>query len=91
MLLAEVHALLGHRTLALKFSYEMQSFFLSRPDTPDWEVALTHAIFAHCAHQAGDATAHRTAYDHATAALAAIKDTEDRDIVAKTYGQIPKP
>ena len=53
MLLAEVHALLGHGKSSLAYARAMRGFFLDRDDTPDWEIAFTHAIDAHAAHVAG--------------------------------------
>jgi len=91
MLLAEVHALLGHGATALALATQMRDFFLARDDTPDWEVAFTHAIYAHSAHAAGDLAAHRAAYQDAVAAIAAIADQEDCDIVARTFGHVPVP
>ena len=91
MLLAEVHALLGHGATALGLAEEMRAFFLARADTPDWEIAFTHAIHAHCAHAAGEAGMHRAAYQDAVRALAAVADEEDRSIVAETFGRVPAP
>lgn len=91
MLLAEVHALLGHGPTAMALATEMRDYFLARGDTPDWELAFTHAIFAHSAHAAGDLAAHRGAYQQAVSALAAIEGDEDRNIVAETFNQVPVP
>jgi len=90
MLLAEVHALAGHGALAMTYAREMRSYFLGR-DTPDWELAFTHAIYAHAAHASGDATEHRAAYRMAVAALDAVADADDRAIVARTFEQVPAP
>ena len=91
MLVAQVHALLGHGATALSLAIEMRVYFLARSDTPDWELAMTHAVFAHAAHAAGQAAAHREAHRQATAALAAIADDEDRRIVAATLERVPAP
>lgn len=91
MLLAEVHALLGHGPTALTLATQMRNYSLARSDTPDWELAFTHAIHAHCAHAAGDMAEHRNSYRHAVAALAAVGDEEDRKIVAETFDQVPVP
>jgi hypothetical protein len=90
MLLAEVHALAGHGTPAMAYAREMRSYFLGR-DTPDWELAFTHAIYAHAAHVAGDAEEHRAAYRMAVEALNAIADAADRAIVARTFELVPAP
>jgi hypothetical protein len=88
MLLAEVHALLGSGPAAFSFAQEMRNYFLSR-DTADWELAFTHAIYAHAAYADGRLAEHRSAYEEATAALQAIKDEEDRRIVLDTFNQVP--
>jgi hypothetical protein len=88
MLLAEVHALLGYGPSAFFFAQEMRSYFLNR-DTPDWEVAFTHAIYAHAAHAAGRPDEHREAYREATRALRAIADEEDRNTVLDVFNQVP--
>jgi hypothetical protein len=90
MLLAEVHALLGLGSSAVALAEEVRDYFLGK-DTPDWEVAFTHAIYAHAAYSAGKAEEHRSAYVKAAAALEAIADEEDRSIVSKTFGQVPAP
>ncbi|MGZ8259344.1 MAG: hypothetical protein ACXWUL_02195 [Caldimonas sp.] len=90
MLLAEVHALLGFGASALAYAEEMRAYFLTR-ETPDWELALTHTVFAQAAHAAGRSAEHHDAYARAEAALAAIADAEDRAIVAETFGQVAAP
>lgn len=90
MLLAEVHALLGMTPSALQYAEEMQAFFLDR-DTPDWEIAFAHAIYAHAAYVAGDLTAHARAYRDAALALEAIADPEDQMLVRITFDQVPPP
>ena len=89
MLLAEVHALLGHGATALAYAREMRDYFLAKGETPDWEVAFAHAVHAHAAHTAGDLAAYRAAYQHAATAIAAIAAEEDRAIVLKTFKQVP--
>lgn len=91
MLLAEVHALLGHGSTAMLLAKQMRDYFVGRSDTPDWELAFTHAVHAHCAHAAGNLAVYRDAYQDAVAALAAVGDDEDREIVARTFSQVPVP
>lgn len=88
--LAEVHALLGHGSIALGYAREMRSFFLGRA-TDDWELAIMHAVHAHAAAVAGNADEHRASYRAALDAIAAIKDKEDREIVEKTFAHVPAP
>jgi hypothetical protein len=90
MLLAEVHALLGLGPSALDYAWEACDYFLSR-ETPDWEVAFMHAIYAHAAAVAGDEEGHRSAYAEAQRAIAAIADDQDRAIVLQTFNQVPAP
>lgn len=91
MLLAEVHALLGHGKTALAYAEVMKAYFLGKPDTPDWEIAFVHAIHAHAAHAAGQAEVHAAAYRAASASIAAIADDEDRAVVLKTFALVPTP
>lgn len=90
MLLAEVHALLGLGSSAVAYAEEMRDYFLGR-DTPDWELAFTHTIYAHAAHSAGRSAQHRAAYFKAIEALEAIADEEDRSIVSRTFSHLPAP
>ncbi len=90
MLLAEVHALLGFGSSALRYAEEMRTYFVGR-ETADWELAFTHVIHAHAASAAGAVDTHRVAYQSAQIALKAIVDDEDRAIVNKTFRQVPAP
>lgn len=90
MLLAEAHALAGDSRLALVLAEEMRAYFLGR-ETPDWEIAFTHAVHAHCAWKAGRKDAHRSSYREAAAALEAIADEEERSLVARTFAHVPAP
>jgi hypothetical protein len=91
MLLAHVHAFLGHGATAFSMATQVQDYFLARKDTPDWEVAFTYAIYAHCAQVAAKTELRDQAYQQAVTALAAIADPEDREIFLKTFRQIPAP
>ena len=91
MLLAEAHALLGNGAFAFTLATEMRQYFIERSDTPDWELAFTHTVYAHCAHTAGNDSAYRRAYQDAATALAAVADEEDRKVVEQTFVQVPVP
>lgn len=91
MLLAHVHALVGHGATALALAEDMRREFLARPDTPDWELAFVHAIHAHAAYAAGDAHGHAESHRRAADVLAAIADEEDRELVARSFRQVPLP
>ena len=91
MLLAEAHALLGLGPTALAYANRMKGYFLQQSDTPDWELAFTHAIHAHAAAVAGAVEDHKASYAQAEAAIAAIAAEEDRQIVMATFEQVPPP
>jgi hypothetical protein len=91
MLLAEVHAAVGHGETAMRYARPMHDYFLGKSDTPDWEIAFAHLVHAHAAYAAGDLATYRKAYEDATRAVAAIADGEDRDIVLQSFRQVPAP
>lgn len=91
MLLAEVHAALGFGASAFEFAQTMHGYFADNAQTPDWEVAFAHAIQAHAAAVAGVHAVHLRAFERASAAIEAIASDEDRAIVMKTFGRIPRP
>ena len=91
MLLAEVHAALGDGATAMGYAREMHAYFLGKTDTPDWEVAFAHLVYAHAAHAAGDLAVHRSAYRQAATALEAIANEEDRAIVLQSFRQLAAP
>jgi len=91
MLLAEVHAALGHGDIAMRYAQTVRDYFLGKPDTPDWEIAFTHLVYAHAAHAAGDSAEHRRAYEEAVRAVDAIAEGEDRDIVVASLRRVPSP
>jgi hypothetical protein len=88
MLLAEVHALLGFGRSALEYAEQIRNYFLCR-ETPDWEIAYVHTIHAHAASVAGETEKYRESYSAAQQAIAAIVDEEDRNVVLKTFNQLP--
>ena len=90
MLLAEVHALLGLGSSALSYATEMRGYFLAN-EAPDWEISFTHTIYAHACLVAGDKDRFRKAYRSAEQAISLIADEEDREVVLKTFNQIPDP
>lgn len=90
MLLAEVHALLGLGRSALAYAEEMRGYLLGT-QSPDWEMAFVHVIYAHAASAAGETEKHRTSYARAVAAVAAVSSEEERRNVARTFSHVPKP
>ena len=90
MLLAEVHSLLGLSATSVSLAEEVKRFF-ETADAPDWEAALVLAIHAHAHCVAGNQETYRSSYSDAHAAIAQIKDEQDREIVMQTFEQIPAP
>lgn len=90
MLLARVHTLVGHGDFALTMASQARKYFLAH-ETPAWEIAFAHAIYAHAAHVVGDLENHRTAYQEAQAALATVTGEEDRALIRETLDRVPPP
>lgn len=89
-LLAHVHALLGMGATALQYALSCHQYFTTH-ETPDWELAFTHAILAQAAAVTGDTALHASAYAEARSVMDAIVDPEDRAIVDATFRLIPEP
>ncbi|MGE5169681.1 MAG: hypothetical protein ACM3JC_04830 [Rudaea sp.] len=90
MLLAHVHALLGHGALAMPYARASFAFVTSH-ESPDWEVAFAHAILANAAAAAHDTPTHARHYARAKALAAALGDAEERAIFGATFCRIPPP
>jgi hypothetical protein len=90
MLLAKIHAVLGHAEMAMAYARDSNAYVLSH-DPPDWEAAFAHAILAHAAFAAGDADLHRSEYTAAHELGEAISDPEDRDIFLRSFAAVPRP
>jgi hypothetical protein len=90
MLLAQVHALLGDGPSAWPYAQVMNRYFLSQ-NTADWELAFSHAVYAHAACIAGQQAIYIDAYAQARAAFLAIANAEDKAIVEKTFRLVPAP
>ena len=90
MLLAHVHALLGHGALALPYARASFAFVTSH-ESADWEVAFAHAILANAAAAAHDAAMHERHYAQAKTLGAALADAEERAIFDATFCRIPPP
>jgi len=50
LLLGQVHALLGHALDAMTHATLAHDYFIGHDDAEAWEVALSHAVLAHAAH-----------------------------------------
>ena len=61
LLLGQVHALLGHGRLALRYAEAAFAFFSSRASEA-WETAFSHLVLSHAAHAAGKLDAHSAYY-----------------------------
>jgi hypothetical protein len=92
MLLAEVHALLGSAPPRSGFAEGHARVLSSVATHAAWELAFTHAIYAHAAYAA---QRHRGAsarpWRGGWRALQALADPEDREMVEKTFSQVPAP
>ncbi|HJP33715.1 MAG TPA: hypothetical protein QGF95_24440 [Candidatus Latescibacteria bacterium] len=75
---------------ALRYAQACHEYFTTH-ETPDWELAFTHAILAQAAAVAGDGDLHASAYAEAETTMAAIADPEDRAIVEETFALVPAP
>ncbi len=91
MLLAMVHSRMGMGASAWAYAQPMHAFFVGKADTPDWELAFAHVIYAMAAHANGQDQVFRDAFPAAVQSLNAIQDPEDRAVVQKTFGFMPKP
>ena len=89
MLLAHVHALMGHGRAALV--YARNSFgYVMKNDSPEWEVAFAHAVLANAAAAAGEAKLHAEHYGRARE-LGSALGAEDRAIFDATFARVPEP
>lgn len=90
MLLAEVHALLSLGLSSYQYAQDMRAYFLSN-DTPDWELALTHTVYAHAAYVSGNMEEHASSFAAAEQSIEAIAEHKEREIVLDTFDHVPKP
>lgn len=90
MLLAHVHAALGMGPTALALANETFNYFTTH-ESPDWEIAFTHAILAQAAMAAGEDGLYREQYAKASQLGDALADPEDKNIFLQTFNTIPAP
>jgi len=90
-LLALAHARAGLGTTALAYAEEARAYFLARPGTPDWEIAIIHVVHACAASAAGAVAKHADSYAEGTRAFAAIVRDEDREVVQRVLRHVPAP
>ena len=60
-------------------------------DSPDWEVALVHAVSAHAVATAGQNDEHRTFYQKAVESIEAIADDAEKEVIMASLVHVPKP
>ena len=89
MLLAHVHATLGHAELALVYARRFL-YFCEHNDCEDWDLAFAHAEMAHAAAKAGDPELHSSHYRKAKELGQAITDDEDRRVFDTEFSRIPR-
>ena len=90
MLVAETQALAGFGASAWNLATSVLEYIRSHP-SPDWELALAHAIHAHAAYVAEELEQYRQSYQNAEVAIGRIADKEDQRIVMETFYHVPKP
>ena len=90
LLLAQVHALLGHTEPAWRHA-RAAFVFITKGESDPWEFALAHAIVAHAACRRSDDATHRSEYATAKSLIDAIEDQEEKDILLATFRVIPPP
>lgn len=90
MLLAHVHALLGHGTIAMPYARASFASVTSR-ESPDWEIAFAHAVLANAASAAADAPLHAHHYALAKKLGTSLASAEERQIFDATFSRIPIP
>lgn len=91
MLLARVHALIGDAATALRYAQAMHRYFTDANETPAWELALAHGIYAHAQAAAGNTEEHARSYGAAMAVLEKLPLGEDRNLTWATLQRIPSP
>lgn len=89
MLLAHVHALLGHGEVAMKLARPSFDFVASR-ESPAWEVAFAHAVLANAAAACGERALHEAHYRRARA-LGSALDEGERSVFEAAFRPIPAP
>jgi hypothetical protein len=90
MLLGHVHALLGQGTVAMRYAKTSFDSVTSR-ESPDWEIALAHAVLANAASAVNDTVLHSHHYAQAQRIGLALPNAEERGIFEATFSRIPAP
>lgn len=90
LLLAHVHALLGHGSVAMRHARTAFESITSRR-SPEWEVAFAHAVLANAASAAGDHALHAQHHALAKSMGRALASAEEREIFDATFVRIPVP
>jgi hypothetical protein len=90
MLLGQVHAILGHGPLAMRYARRSHEFITSH-ESPDWELAFANAVLANAARAAGDTALYKTQYALGKSLGEAIADDEDKEVFDRFFALIPAP
>ncbi len=88
MLLAHVHALLGHGSEAMTNARRYLDYCMQN-SCEDWDLAFAHAELAHAAAVTGERDLHVHHLAAARELGAAIQDDEDRRIFWEQLARIP--
>ena len=90
MLLGQVHALLGHGALALRYARRSHEYILAHA-SPGWEIAFSHAVLANAAHAAHEVSLYEAEYSLAKRLGADITDAGEKEIFGRTFARLPAP
>ena len=90
MLLGHVYALLGHGAAAMRYAKTSFDSVTAR-ESPDWEIALAHAVLANAASAMNDPVLHSHHYAQAQRIGLALPNAEERKIFEATFSRIPAP
>jgi hypothetical protein len=78
----------GDGPSALHYARRSLGFITSHP-SPDWEIAMGHAVLAFAAHVAGDAVLHAQERGVAETATRAIPRPKDKAVVERILSLVP--
>jgi len=90
MLLGQVHALLGNASLAITHARRSYEYITSH-ESPDWEIALAHAVLANAAYAAQEPSLYAKQYALAKSLGDAISDNGDKEIFNRIFTPLPTP
>jgi len=90
LLLAHVYALLKLPDPARHYFAQCEPFFFAQERDP-WEQAIAYAVKSGVAAASAQSETHASSYARADRLIAALPDSQDREILNATLHVIPKP